>query len=502
MSGTMHGLYRKEGEERQPEDFYATEPGAIPPLLKILGPEWEQGGKFIYECACVDSETEFYNGFSWKKISDYDKTDKVFCYKESGEGFLEYPLAYIKNKSDEEMYHYTNRFTLDMCLTKNHRIVYTARRKPILEWDYAENVFNSYYKDSNGFRGKIPTTFFIKSNIRLNEWFLRLAVACNADGRTRTIIKKTYEIRVKKQRKKDRILWLLKNACIPYKILKSPEGYLNVTFESPYGCKCFPKEWLFLSEEYRKIIIDEIKYWDGWLEDGLIKYSSSKKDDVDLIQMIAHSLNYHCSITEDNRTGVTNYILCFGNVNKFALRKSKKGVEYLKIEKPKDGFVYCFKVSSGMLVLRRNNRIFITGNCGQGHLSNMLELYGHRVVSTDLIDRGYGVGGVDFLNFNIYETMEFDAIITNPPYKYALEFVEKSIKIAPLVCMFLRIQFIESERRDKLFEENPPRYIAVFRKRVLCSKDAKFPKGESSATCYAWFIWERGYKGNPELLRI
>ena len=140
--------------------------------------------------------------------------------------------------------------------------------------------------------------------------------------------------------------------------------------------------------------------------------------------------------------------------------------------------------------------------CGQGHLSNMLELYGHQVTSTDLIDRGYGVGGVDFLADNVYENLPFDAIITNPPYKHALEFVEKSIKIAPLVCMFLRIQFIESERRDKLFEENPPRYIAVFRKRALCSKDAKFPKGESSATCYAWFIWERGYKGNPELLRI
>lgn len=140
--------------------------------------------------------------------------------------------------------------------------------------------------------------------------------------------------------------------------------------------------------------------------------------------------------------------------------------------------------------------------CGQGHLSQVLELYGHQVVSTDLIDRGYGVGGINFLVDNFYDKMSFDAIITNPPYKVALPFVEKSLKIAPVVCMLLRIQFIESEVRDKLFTENPPRYVAVFRKRIMCSKDAKFPKGESSATCYAWFIWERGYKGNPELLRI
>jgi len=140
--------------------------------------------------------------------------------------------------------------------------------------------------------------------------------------------------------------------------------------------------------------------------------------------------------------------------------------------------------------------------CGQGHLSQILELYGHNVISTDLIDRGYGVGGIDFLQPNAFEDLPYDAIITNPPFKIALQFIEKSLKLAPIVCMLLRLQFIESEKRDKFFTENPPRYIAVFKKRILCSKDARFPEGESSAVCYAWFIWERGYKGNPELLRI
>lgn len=148
------------------------------------------------------------------------------------------------------------------------------------------------------------------------------------------------------------------------------------------------------------------------------------------------------------------------------------------------------------------NKLVWENACGAGHLSQVLELYGHQVISTDLVDRGYGIGGVDFLQPNPYDSLPFDAVITNPPYSLALEFIQKSLKIAPVVCMFLRLAFIESERRDKLFTENPPRYIAVFRKRVLCSKNAVFPKGESSATCHAWFIWERGYRGNPELLRI
>lgn len=148
------------------------------------------------------------------------------------------------------------------------------------------------------------------------------------------------------------------------------------------------------------------------------------------------------------------------------------------------------------------NKFIFEPACGKGHISQILELYGHQVISTDLVDRGFGVGGIDFLSDNVYDSLPYDAVITNPPFKCATQFVEKALKIAPLVCMLLRLAFVESEKRDKFFEKYPPRYIAVFRRRVRTSKDALFPDGEASATCHAWFIWERGYKGNPELIRI
>ena len=77
--------------------------------------------------------------------------------------------------------------------------------------------------------------------------------------------------------------------------------------------------------------------------------------------------------------------------------------------------------------------------CGEGHISKILEEYGYNVKSTDLIDRGYGIGGIDFLK----ETQFFDGdIITNPPYKLSLEFVEHALEIIPTgnkVAMFLKI---------------------------------------------------------------
>ena len=66
------------------------------------------------------------------------------------------------------------------------------------------------------------------------------------------------------------------------------------------------------------------------------------------------------------------------------------------------------------------------------------------------------------------------------------------------VCMFLKVQFLEGKARKKLFETNPPRRIWVSSSRLLCAKNAKFDEmraGGGSAVAYAWFVWEKGYKG-------
>lgn len=142
----------------------------------------------------------------------------------------------------------------------------------------------------------------------------------------------------------------------------------------------------------------------------------------------------------------------------------------------------------GGLLIRENS-------CGKGHLTVPLQLFGHKVVATDLIDRGFGIPGVDFLEPSWLDALKYDAVVMNPPYKYALQFVRKSLEIAPTVCAFLRISFLETPKRKKFFAEHPPKYVAVFSKRMRSSKNAEFPEKEKGCVCYAWFVWERGFKG-------
>lgn len=135
--------------------------------------------------------------------------------------------------------------------------------------------------------------------------------------------------------------------------------------------------------------------------------------------------------------------------------------------------------------------------CGQGHLSEVLKRKGYHVVSSDIFDRGYeNTYIINFLE-NINKNIKID-ILTNPPYKYAQEFVEKSLEIQAngyYTIMFLKIQFLEGQARKKMFQKYPPKYVYVNSARQICYINGDMSKKMSSASCYCWFIWEKGWKG-------
>lgn len=140
---------------------------------------------------------------------------------------------------------------------------------------------------------------------------------------------------------------------------------------------------------------------------------------------------------------------------------------------------------------------------GMGHIAEALKQCGYNVKCSDIVDRGYVSGGVnlqDFLALDIADN-KFD-IVTNPPYKLASAFVKHALDISAdgvKVAMFLKIQFLESVERYALFKEYPPKYVYVASKRLNCARDGNFDKYTSSAMCYAWFVWVKGFNGEPTL---
>ena len=148
--------------------------------------------------------------------------------------------------------------------------------------------------------------------------------------------------------------------------------------------------------------------------------------------------------------------------------------------------------------------------CGQGHI--MEAVYRNNpecaITGTDIIQREdifyFDIkGGVDFLKAE-YKPGEYDHIITNPPFSLAQEFIEKALQVATdKVAIFCKIQLLEGKARKRLFDMGKLKTIYVFRGRVNPLHNGKDTdengKPWSSTMCFAWFVWDNSFRGDPSI---
>lgn len=131
---------------------------------------------------------------------------------------------------------------------------------------------------------------------------------------------------------------------------------------------------------------------------------------------------------------------------------------------------------------------------GLGHISDTLAASGHIVRRSDIVSRGRDIEELDFLKYD--GEIWNGAIVTNPPYYCASDIIRKALSVVADGCkvaMWLRILFLESKARQRLFKEFPPNRVWISSTRIPCSgPDGRF---NPSAQGFAWFIWEKGYKG-------
>jgi hypothetical protein len=84
----------------------------------------------------------------------------------------------------------------------------------------------------------------------------------------------------------------------------------------------------------------------------------------------------------------------------------------------------------------------------------------------------------------------FDVVIGNPPYRLALEFVERALQIGNIVAMLLRLNFCGTEERHSFFKKFCP---DIF---VLPNRPSFRGEGSDSIE-YAWYVWRSGSRVRP-----
>lgn len=130
--------------------------------------------------------------------------------------------------------------------------------------------------------------------------------------------------------------------------------------------------------------------------------------------------------------------------------------------------------------------------CGRGAISRVLITEGGcDVVSTDLVERGYGQGGVDFL-MEYAAPANVETIVTNPPFKLADEFVRHALRLAPKVVMLLRWAYAEGTGRSDIIDSHLARVWLGRERLPFMHRDGyEGPKHSNSAAPFAWFVFEQ-----------
>lgn len=137
--------------------------------------------------------------------------------------------------------------------------------------------------------------------------------------------------------------------------------------------------------------------------------------------------------------------------------------------------------------------------CGEGAIARVLVDAGHEVVSTDLIEYGYGDGGRDFL---AEQRPLARHIVTNPPYGFGLAdaFITKALAFSAetggKVAMLLNLTSLCHRTRTEWWKKHPPARLYAIDD-VVCWPEHRYgPAPEHfKRHRYVWAVWEHGHSG-------
>lgn len=129
--------------------------------------------------------------------------------------------------------------------------------------------------------------------------------------------------------------------------------------------------------------------------------------------------------------------------------------------------------------------------CGQGNILKAVCSAGNitnGVRATDLVDRGYGDAGIDFLLSSDWA----QNIVFNPPYLHAEAFILHALKLASgKVAALVNLKFLASQgRRERLFKPHPPLVVLILSRRPSMPPGGQDIPAKGGTADYCWIVWE------------
>lgn len=308
---------------------------------------------------CFSDDTEILTSNGWKKGIDLNGSELVGTMNKNTREF-EFNKINKKFVFDDykELYSIKSQ-TLDILVTDKHGIIYEDYKGNLKECD-AKDLFK------NDDRVKILNSckYSKDSDIKLSENMLRLFINFICDG---SISGKNIRWHLKKERKIEHLRELLDSLDFVYSINRTKTGThkINLIVEDSKKLlqlldgtnKALPNFIKNLNKEDAEIILNEYSITDGCKNSAATnsyQLSSSKKEELDILQELFLKHNYRTCINNRDRDCNT---LTVNTKNGITITKDN----HMSIV-PYQGKVWCVNVDNGTLIIRRNGKVAITLN--------------------------------------------------------------------------------------------------------------------------------------------
>jgi hypothetical protein len=322
----------------------------------------------IVEGECFDGKAMVLTQRGWIHLSSLQESDLVCIVDENKNLSFEKPLQYIKKHYNGKMIDLEGK-GYSSFTTEKHNLVLESKKTGLVK------------KEANVIKNQalsIPRAgFYNGSGLNVSDDTLRLLIAISADF----TLRKGGDIygSFKKERKYLRIKQLLESLNIKHCINKDSRDYWSVFIHRNHGLdafKLFPMDWISkLSKHQIELILEEIIFWDGNSVNGrtMTEFNSKEINNIEFIQTLCH-LSGRCSsiVRRKNKYGSWYKATILNNKSKTSLQRLKKEIVDW------NDYVYCVTVSTGMILVKQNEHITISGNCDA---LSFIECGIHNVVS-------------------------------------------------------------------------------------------------------------------------
>lgn len=397
----------------------------------------KQNFAYLMEMGCVDGETEFLTTQGWIKFKDFDldKWEAPLLVAQCSETDIDknvtvsfaQPISYI-NKKVSKMYEFTCKsfnptlmhsgFTITV--SPNHNMYCRLKKQTDILKEMKDNVtaeeLSHCLKNADKPEEKIHNkshyaeilqhcseyTGIINYNNKkttlnnLNEWELRLLTAIIADGNFPHKYDNRCVMEFRKDYKIERFEYLCKKAGI-VTVRETIRGGAATRFNliAPIRKKIFDEDFWYLSPKQMDFIFDEVFRWDGTIEEHRSRFYTIHKKSADFVQFLGISHGFRTSIITTMSNGAPYYTVAINPTKQLTIDDCMDTpyTSLFTYRQIKGGQVYCFRMPSGLLLLRKNNKVFVTGNSGKSKviIDNMTYLKKKNVISAAIIIAPKGV---------------------------------------------------------------------------------------------------------------